>query len=210
MFLQSLLFSGAVVKPKPFSLRALAYIKWTSPVTTMRICCWFFVACWSSQRPSVLYRHLGYQLLSSSLRHGILARAGSHNMRSFCLRESSSDLSLPHWLMSWQKAVRFSWYLLFSETSFSSWNWIHSLFSLPWAIKLLFFDIPWLVCCLWSEMFCCFRRGCWKTSWSTFKVGGGKKRMWGPKSRASGGRGVVGHCRQGFWGLWLHWGLQFW
>lgn len=73
----------------------------------------FFVACWSCpQRPSVLYRHLGYQLLSSSLRDGIFAKAGSHNTRSFGLRETSSDLSLPHWLMSWQRAIWFSKYLL--------------------------------------------------------------------------------------------------
>ena len=96
----------------------------------------FFAACQSSpQRPSVLHRPLRYQFLSPSLRDGIFSRAGSYNMRSFCLRESSSDIRLSHWLTSWQRAIWFSWYLLSSETSLSSWNWIHSLVSLSWAIK---------------------------------------------------------------------------
>jgi len=41
--LLSLPFSCAGGKPKPFPPRALAYIKRTSPVATMRICYWVFL-----------------------------------------------------------------------------------------------------------------------------------------------------------------------
>lgn len=119
----------------------------------------------------MVYRHLGYQVLSSSLRNGIFARVGSHNARSFCLRESSSDLSPPHWLMS-RKELPSSPNICCLVRHPSAVGVGFTLFS-PFTeqYRLFFFALPWLVWCLYSEMLCCFRRGCWRTSWSSFGRG---------------------------------------
>lgn len=115
------------------------------------------VACWFPQRLLVLYGHLGYKLLNSSPSDGIFSQRRIPEYTKFVSEEELFwFIPIPTGL--WpdkepsgsRNICCFFWQSSADRIGFT----LFSPFTEQW--RFLFFAFPWLVCCLLSEIFCCF------------------------------------------------------